>query len=179
MDQLIDTLSALSLLEWIIVVVIWLITNAIIYLSFAKWLFRRQWTFYKNLKRQIIILTPMLADGSTMTGAEMKNEIQLLRDNGFLNVKAEPGDYRSFNPTGKHCIVVIGYKSSMDGLNDILDRIKSNHVPLIVYTYGNNAVAGSDKSLLDQYPYTLYANFPLTLLNHIFSTVASYPYESK
>ena len=107
----------------------------------------------------------------------MKAEIQLLHANGFLNVSKRSGDYRTFNPIGQHSIVVIGYKPGIDGLADLLNRIKTNHVPLVVYTYGNNAVSGTDKVLLEQYPYTLYANFPLTLLNHIFATVASYPYE--
>ena len=109
----------------------------------------------------------------------MRNEIKLLKDNGFLNINDEAGDFRSFDPSGRHCVVVLGYKQGMDGLDDVLNRMKSNHIPLIVYTYGNNTVAGPDKSLLDGYPYALYANFPLTLLNHIFATVASYPYASK
>ncbi len=104
-------------------------------------------------------------------------EIQLLRNNGFLNVSSQPSDYRSFNPVGKHCIVVLGYKEGMAGLDDVIARIKTNHVPLVVYTYGDNDIATADKSKFVDYPYTLYANFPLSLLNHIFSTVASYPYE--
>jgi hypothetical protein len=63
----------------------------------------------------------------------------------------------------------------MAGIQDVLNRIKTKHVPLIVYTFGNSAVSGPDKAAFDTYPYTLYANFPLTLLNSIFSTVVECP----
>jgi len=180
MENLINALSALSLLEWVIVTIVWLVTNGLIYLAFAKWAFSRQWKLYQNLKRPVIVLTPISENGAPLPDGEMKNEITLLKSNGFLNVSSEGADYRAFDPTGKHCVVVLGYRPGMAGLNDILTRIKNNHVPLIVYTYGENAaVHGKDKELFNQYPYMLYANFPLTLLNHIFLTVASYPYDRK
>ncbi len=179
MENLIEALSTLSLLEWIIITVIWLVTNAIIYLSFTKWVFGRLWRLYKNLKRPVIVLTPISESGATIASGEMKNEVQLLKSNGLLNISSDESDFRTFNPAGKHCIVVIGYLPGMIGINDLLTRIKSKHVPLIVYTYGNNRIDDKDKKMFDEYPFVLFANFPLTLLNHIFSTVASYPYESK
>ncbi|SYZ71959.1 hypothetical protein TRIP_C20074 [Candidatus Zixiibacteriota bacterium] len=179
MQQLWSALSTLSLLQWTILAIIWLGTNVLIYGAFAKWIFRRQWRLYRNLKRPVIVLIPTMNSGQMIPGGEMKSEIQLLKTNKLLNIAEEPQEYRTFNPSEKHCVVVIGYKPGMEGLPDILSRVKSNHVPLIVYTYGNNAVGGSDKKLLDEYPYTLLANFPLTLLNQIFSTVASYPYDRK
>lgn len=178
MEQLINALSALSLIQWIIVSAVWLMTNALLLIAFVWWFFRRQWKFYKNLKRPVLIFPPIGENNIPIAGGEMKNELKLLKDNGFLNVKDESGNFKSFNPVGKHCVVVIGYKPGMLGLADILRRIQSNHVPLIVYTYGSNAINGNDKKLIDEYPYSLLANFPLTLLNHIFATVSSFPYDA-
>jgi len=111
----------------------------------------------------------------SVPGSDLSSEYQLIKDNGVLNVHA-PSDTSTFNPARNHCIVVVGYRPGMLGLDDLLARIKSNHVPLIIYTYGNTAVVPTDKTKLDSYPYILMANFKLTLLNHIFSTVSSFPY---
>lgn len=177
MHQLIEALSALSLLQWIIVSIVWIVSNVAIYYAFARWVLRRQWRLYRNLKRPIILLAPTNESGDVMPGGDLSTELQLLHNNGFLAVEQVARSYKTFNPIGKHCVVVVGYKPGMAGLDDLLGRIKSNHVPLIVYTYGNNLVSGPDKAKFDGYPYTLYANFPLTLLNHIFATVASFPYD--
>lgn len=178
MQDIWNALSAVSLLQWTLLVAVWLITNGLIYLAFARWVFRRQWRLFQNLKRPVIVLTPMSEGWVPMADSAMGNEIHLLKASGFLNVAAHSGDYRMFDPAGKHCVVVLGYRPGMIGLGDVLQRMKQHHVPLIVYTYGNNrALAGADQDLLNQYPYMLPANFPLTLLNHIFATVASYSYE--
>lgn len=177
-QSLIDALSNISLLQWVIVALLWVVTNALIHLAFARWVFKRQWRLFQNLKRPVVILQPQQANGEVIPGGRLDVEIGMIRANGFLNVGDQPTDYRSFNPIGKHCVVVLGYRSGMVGLADILSRIKSNHVPLIVYSYGE-VISGPDEETLGSYPSALYANFPITLLNHIFATVASYPYERK
>lgn len=179
MSQLIDALSALSLIEWVIVSAVFLATHIVVYLAFAKWVYRRQWKLYQNLKRPIVVFKPTYENGSVMPGGDMANEVKLLKKNGLLNIDDSPGNFKNFNPKGKHCIVVIGYKAGMAGFAEFLRRIETNHVPLIVYTFGSNAVAGDDKKVMDKYPYALPANFPLTLLNHIFATASSYPYDTR
>lgn len=171
--------SDISLLQWALVTILWIIATVGVSYSFVHWFFRRQWRFFKNLRRPIVILEPRQSSGDLVPGGSMASEIEIIKENGFLNVDRQPTDSRRFNPAGKHCIVVLGYKPGMIGLDDILIRIKSNHVPLIVYSYGSNSITGDDKAKFDTYQLTLYANFPLTLLNHIFATVASYPYDPK
>ncbi len=172
-------LSDISLLQWVIVTVIWIVLAVAVAASFMRWTFRRHWRLYKNLKRPVIVLEPQHASGAPVPDGSLAPVIEIMRKSGLLNVKNQPSDHRHFDPSGKHCVVVLGYRPSMTGLEDILTRIKSHHVPLIVYTYGSNKITGEDKAKLDGYPFTLYANFPLTLLNHIFATVASYPYDPK
>jgi hypothetical protein len=179
MQHTFDILKEVHLIYWIIIVGICVAVNIIIFYSFARWFFRRQWRIYQNLRRRIIIIQPTDSEGQGMPGSDMRKEIQLLRESRLFNVISEPIDYHSFNPSGKHCIVVIGYKQGMAGIDNILNKIRTNHVPLIVYTYGPLSVPASDKRKFDEYPYTLFANFPITLLNHIFSTVASFPYTNQ
>ncbi len=177
LKQLWDTLADVSLAQWLIAALVLFVSHAVAYFVFIRWVMRRSWKLHQNLKRPIVLLRPTNPAGDTIPGGDLSSELGLLRRNGFLNVAEGIADFRTFNPSDDHCIVVLGYKSGMAGLQDILSRLKSHHVPLIVYTYGNNAVVGSEKDLLATYPYMVYANFPLTLLGQVFSTVASYPYD--
>lgn len=174
--QLVDVLSDLSLLQWLVVVLLWAGSHLLAYLAYTRWVLRRSWRLHQHLKRPIVLLQPINAAGDLMPGGDLSQVLRLLKKDGFLNVQDGVRDYRSFEPGEGHCLVVLGYQPGMAGIEDLLARIKTKHVPLLVYTYGSNAVSGPDKVALDSYPYTLYANFPLTLLNSIFSTVASYPY---
>jgi hypothetical protein len=175
--QIYDALSAISLAQWVVVLIILLVSHGIAYLVFIRWALRRTWQLHQHLRRPIVLLQPINATGGLMPGGDLSETLRLLKKNGFLNVQDGVRDHRTFEPGKGHCIVVLGYQQGMAGIDDLLARIKTKHVPLVVYTYGNNAVSGSDKAAFDSYPYTLYANFPLTLLNSIFATVSSYPYE--
>ncbi len=177
--QLVEVLSDLSLLQWVVVVALWAGSHLLAYLAYTRWILRRSWHLHQHLKRSIVLLQPINATGDLMPGGDLSQVLGILKKNGFLNVQDGVEDYRSFEPGDGHCLVVLGYRQGMAGIEDLLNRIKTKHVPLLVYTYGNNAVSGADKAAFDSYPYTLYANFPLTLLNSIFSTVASYPYGRK
>ena len=168
-------LGALSLLQWCLATGLGLVVGVLATLGFLRWLLARSWQLHRRLKRPIVVLHPLGPSGDVMPGGSLDSILPLLRG-GPLNVKDGITDHRYFTPTGDHCVVVLGYKCGMVGLRDLLARLKTKHVPLIVYTYGANSVTGVDKQLFDEYPYTVFANFPLTLLNHIFATVASFPY---
>jgi len=176
----IESLSQLSLVHWLVGIAMYSIVTAGAMLAFARWLFRRQWAFYKNLKRSVLVLSPVDEEFTKMPDKELTIEITLLKKNGFLYIKDDITDYRSFDTSNHHGLVVIGYHEKMAGLDDLLVRIKSNsHIPLIVYTYGRNkdVISEAHQELFKSYPYTLYANFPITLLNQVFTTVASFPYK--
>ena len=169
-----EFLSSLSLAHWLISIVL---PAFVVGCGFVLWFNRRFWHLYRNLKRPIRVLTTINSDHEKILGTEMENEIKLLNSNGFLNV-VNKGNYESFNPDDEHCIVVIGYHKSMAGLNELMSMIRNKCIPLIVYTFKQNVncISPEHKKLFDSYANLLYANFPLTLMNHIFSTVACYPY---
>lgn len=176
MDTLLEVLSNLALISWLVGIILGIGTGVLATLWFNRWLFKNQWRLYRNLKRPIIVLTPVSND-TPMASGDMGEELLLLESNELLNITSGKHTYRNFNPAGKHCVVVLGYKEGMDGLKEIVESVRSNHVPLIVYTYGQSLSPGQDKTILDGYSYTIYANFPMTLMSQIFSTVSCFPYE--
>lgn len=146
-------------------------------LSFLRHFIRKEWRLYKNLQREIMIITPSNAAGS-ISGKGMELEIEKLEESNLFNISKKVPDYRNFNPQDNHCLVILGYDKTMDGIDEILTKIKNLQIPLIVYTYGENVTALNpvDKIKIDNYPWALFANFKLTLLNSVFNTLATYPY---
>ncbi|MCA9730910.1 MAG: hypothetical protein H6696_14185 [Deferribacteres bacterium] len=181
MTELKELLSALSLLQWTLIAICWLISNGIVIFVAGKWFWRKERRLYRNLKRPIMIITPTNENNGSIPGTNMAYEKKLLSDNGFFRIDGDVCDYKAFNPNNNHCIVVLGYHKEMDGIGDVLTKIKSLHIPLIIYTYGKNvnAITESHKKEFDRYPFILYANFHLTLINHIFTTLATYPFNFK
>lgn len=179
-QQVIQFLTALSLVHWLILVTGYIISVAIAAALFLRWFLKKERRLYRNLKRPIMMITPTDMSNGQIPGKEMRLERNLLRRNGFLKLDSSVTDYRSFDPRDNHCLVILGYDPKMAGLDEILQKVKQLQIPLIIYTFGeNNAISNGHKEKFDTYPLTLYANFQLTLMNHIFSTLAVYPYDKK
>ncbi|MCK6560469.1 hypothetical protein HUU39_17915 [candidate division KSB1 bacterium] len=176
-----ELFSNLSLIHWLFLLFFQFFTVGILVFLFMKWFLRKELRLYRNLKRPVMIITPSNSQGVKIESTEMELETRMLVKNGFFRIDNESTDFRSFNPRSNHCLVVLGYHPDMHGLDEVLTKVKMLQIPLIVFTYGKNinAIAQRDKTKLDSYPLTLYANFQLTLLNHIFTTLATYPYEQK
>lgn len=128
-----------------------------------------------------MIITPTDKHNAQVLGKEMKVERNMLARNGFLKLDDRVTDYRSFDPQNNHCIVVLGYDPNMIGFDEVLNKVKHLQIPLIVYTFNKNVgvISSEHKQKLNSYPLTLYANFQLTLMNHIFATLGVYPYDKK
>lgn len=174
-------LSDLSLVAWLYGVIVAIFFSTLAVILFLAWFFRKELRLYKNLKRPIMIITPTDSKGKKIAGKEMEVEIEMLKKNNLFNVYTGSHNFQSLNPKENYCLIVVGYDKNMAGLDDILSKVKSLHIPLIFYTYGENIGAIDDeiKKKITQYPLHLCANFKLTLLNHIFTTLSTYPYEKK
>lgn len=180
-QETLQFLSTLSLAHWVILVAGYIVSVALGAALFLRRFLKKERRLYRNLKRPIMIITPTDESNGQIRGKEMLIERDLLTRNGFLKLDGAVSDYRSFNPLNNHCLVVLGYDSNMVGLGEVLQKVKQLQIPLIVYTYNTNVGVISDghKQLFDSYPLTIYANFQLTLINHIFATLAVYPYDDK
>ena len=170
-----EVFGNLSTAEWIVVGAVWLTTHVLVYIAFTRWFLGRQWRLYRNLKRPVIVLPPIMPGGGIAEGCEMRKELDLLQRSGLFNLKAD-GDYTTFNPSEKHCVVVLCYYAGMMGLDDVLAKVKAHHAPVIIYTFGKR-LSENDQKKVDEYPSAVPANYPLALLNSIFATVACYPYD--
>lgn len=181
MEKLVDFLSQISLLHWVLSILACLIPCLILIFGFIRWLLRKELRLYKGLRRPIIILRPINSRGEKIPGTEMDSEIELLKGNELLNIDSTIPSYRDFDPSLSNGIVVIGYHSDMTGLGDLLQVLRNMRAPLVVYTFGENvnAIKKEDKEQLATYPFTTYANFQLTLINQIFATAASFPFRGK
>lgn len=180
MNQIIQILSGLSLTHWIILAAGYGISVAVSAVLFWRWFLRREFRLYRNLKRPVMVITPTDKHNVQIPGKDMRIEIDLLVRNGFLKIHNGLTDYRAFNPNTRHCVVVLGYDPKMSGMDDVLTKVKNLQIPLIVYTFGeNNALSAEHRQKFASYPLTIFANFQLTLINHIFSTLAVYPYDKK
>lgn len=171
-------LGQMSLLQWIISIATSFVISAIGVGSYVYFIFKRERILYRNLKRPIMIIEPTNSAGDKIPGTSLEIEKQMIADNGFLRVSKEVSSYQTFNPNNNHCLVVIGYHKDMVGLDKIIAKAEQKCIPIIVYTYGLNAeaVAKDDFKKFKDYPWVLYANFKITLLNSIFSTLATFPY---
>jgi len=173
-----DILGQVSLMQWLAYAILTIIGSVIGVISFVFFFLKREKILYRNLKRPIMVIEPTNSKGDKIPGTSMEIEKQMLKDNGFLNVSKEVSSYQTFDPNTNHCLVVVGYHEEMAGLDKIISKAEQKGIPIIVYTYGANidVIAKNDFNKLKESPWVLYANFKITLLNSIFSTLATFPY---
>jgi len=168
-------------MHWLTVVLVYILSVAAGAALFLRWFLQKERRLYRNLKRPIMVITPTDKTNKQIPRKEMAMERELLQRNGLLKIDGTVTDYRSFNPRNNHCLVVLGYDHQMTALEEVLQKVKQLQIPLIIYTYNANigAISRAHKELLDTYPLVIFANFQLTLINHIFATLAVYPYDDK
>ena len=129
-----------------------------------------------NLQRPIMLIEPHDAENQPL--ASMKLERQMLQDNGLLNLSERVPVIDLLDHEDGDCMIVVGYHPDMQGVEKILAFVSHSKLLLIIYTFGKNAqvITPEHQKLFDSYPWHQYANFKMSLLNSIFSTLATFPY---
>jgi len=169
--------GTISLLQWIYISGAWLLGIIVATAAVLKFVFKRERYLHRNLQRPIVVLDPLDGDGKQLGNTDLDDIRKMIGDNEFLTLDERTKNAKTFLPRDNHYLVVIGYDPEMVGLADIVNRVKTLDIPLIVYTYGNNSIREEEnKKLLSSYPWTNYANYKISLLNTIFSTLGSWPY---
>lgn len=108
----------------------------------------------------------------------MGMETNILRDSKLFKIPEDPtNSYQDCNRIKNHSLVIIGYTPKMDGFKDILDAIKVKKIPVIVYT--KEQIDPDDRKLLDSYPWHSVCNFPLKLMNDVFTILSTFPNEKR
>lgn len=151
----------------------------VILYAFVAYFLRKEIRLFLNLRRPIFFIIPKKG-GSKVPAKEMEMEIDAIKKNGFFKVSTEVNDYQAFSPQKKYGLVVLGYDREMDGFDEIMSKVKQIQCPLIVYTYGKNTgeIMPEHLAVLNGYPWALISNFKLTLVNSVFTTLATFSYDS-
>jgi hypothetical protein len=175
-----DFLGNISLTTWLIQILAAALLASFLTIEYLNWRTKKDWRLFKNLKRPIMIITPTDNSGKKIAGKEMEVEIEMIKKGGLFNV-SDSHHFQGLSSKTDCCLLVVGYDKEMTGLESIINKAEAMQVPIIFYTYGENVAAISEdaKAVISRYPLHLYANFKLTLLNHIFTTLSTYSYENK
>jgi len=131
---------------------------------------------FTNLNRKIKIFYP------SSDKTSLKIEFDEIKKTKIFNPEIPTSDLRDKNNIDSNSLVIIGYRN--DNQNDFFDIWNvavSKKAPIIVYTYGdNNALDPITKNRLSsEYQWYSIANVPMTLINNVFSILATFPYDRK
>lgn len=165
LNTVIDAVGTLITLKDIGII---FITLVVFTLLFTLFIFKKQIRLYRNLKRPIKVF---YAKGQTLN---MQVETRTLRESGFFNIPEEPTDnYQDCHSISDHGLIIIGYTPGMEGLEDILDVIKTKRIPLIVYT--KERLNEADRLLLESYPWYSLCNVPLRVISDAYTILSTFP----
>lgn len=139
---------------------------------FLRFVFRKEYRLYKNLKRKIAVIVP---DGAS-DDEKMDYEMKLLKRAGYFCIE-EPCLFNAIEWDRDYGMVVLGYKTgNADALKKVVDRI-GGEFPLMIYTYGDyGALGAEEKKILKDNLLYIVANIPLNFVNGVFTTLAVYKY---
>lgn len=154
--------------------IIWIIiSNVILYFCFLRFFFLKERRLYKNRKRPIMIFKSK--------DLSMELETKLLRDSKFFNIPEDPTDrHQNTDRIKNHGLIIVGYSPGMDGFKNILTTAKDKQIPIIIYAApGAIGMKGDDYKLICSHSYNCTCNFPLRLVNDVFTILSTFPPRGK
>lgn len=154
--------------------IIWIIiSNVILYSCFLRFFFLKERRLYKNRKRPIMIFKSK--------DQSMELETKLLRDSKFFNIPEDPTDrHQNTDRIKNHGLIIVGYSPGMDGFKNILTTAKDKQIPIIIYAVpGAIDTKGDDYKLICSYSYNCMCNFPLRLVNDVFTILSTFLHKEK
>ena len=170
-DFIIGILSGLSLVQWGVIFVFSLVTGIIGAFSYMRLFYKREKIINDNLKRPIKIFFP--PNNSSCT---METEFNLLSKSGLFNVEKPTSDQKDTIRITNHSLVILGCDKNSDHFKKVFEKVKSEKVPILIYTFGDNQALGKEqwKDLYD-YPYYSVCNTPLRLVSDVFTLLSTFP----
>ncbi len=139
--------------------------------GFLIWLIKGNWRFYKNIRRPVIMFAP--AD------AEFKQEFIDLRlfieDTKTFKVPESPSATTSCDRISDHSVIILAFDNQRQNWKKIFEKAAQKNVPIIIYTFGNNRVEDKEmKEISQNYAYYTYAQNRLSLINCLYTTLATF-----
>ena len=141
-------------------------------LSVILWEYKRSYKLYKNLKRPIFLF-------------EMKKDnlerVQEVLKETELNPLSPKTNITSLDSlTSKHSACIVGYEEGAESANilqEIINRIRPYHTPLIIYT--DVQISKDVLPVIKEYSYFEICNSPLRVVTLINSIGQTFPYEKR
>ncbi len=152
-----------------VAIILLIITNIILLISFLKFFLSKEFRLFQNVKRPIKIIR-------TKKNL-MENEIETLKRVGFFNLSEDPFfDHKNLDMIDGHSLVILGYSRDMNNFNDVIDKLENKKIPLIVYSI--DQLKTEDLAYLrNKYSWYSLCNFPLKLLNDVFTILSTFPFK--
>lgn len=154
---------------------------------FSYFLYKKEKRLFDNLnKRDILIFAPPPGSGkSSELPEDMEMELELLKKTEYFNNLPE-AIYRNtscekLEKIDSRALVIIGYNESFseEALEKLLDTVVRKEAPLIFYAYDRLDPTSKAYKMLKAYPRHSMCETGLRLVNDVFTTLATYPYEKK
>lgn len=167
-----DALSTITNVQSIILFLIGVVAATIVLVLFIVFFLRKEVRLFRNRRRPIMIFYPKGSDFN------LGSETKMLRESKLFNIPENPTDnHQDCHSISNHGLVVVGYVQGMLGFKEILDAVKAKKIPIIVYT--KQRLADADNKLLETYPWFSVCNFPLKLMNDIFTILSTFPNDKR
>jgi len=150
----------------LIVVIIYILIAAVISILFINFSLGKELRLFNNCRRPIMIFKSSRED--------MEIETKLLRDTKLFNIPEEPTDkHQNIDRIKEHSLIIIGYSDGMENFSNIYDGAKRAGIPVIVYS--KTEIPPNIKDLLRTYSWFSICQFPLRLLNDVFTILSTFP----
>lgn len=170
-----EILEALSLIHWLILIGISLVTGFVGALSCVKFFYKREKIINNNLKRPIKIFFPQ-----NSSAKNMDMEYNLLLKSGLFNVEKPASDFRDTLRISNHSLIILGCDAGMKNFDPVFDRAITYKIPILIYTFGDNSTLKPKHwKKLNGYPYYSVCNTPLRLISDVFTMLSTFPGERR
>lgn len=143
------------------------VTGAAALYGILRFIYRKEIRLFNNAKRPIMIFK--------CDGMNMEIETQMLRDIGFFNVNEQPcSNFQMADRITDHGLVIVAYAEGNHHFDEILSRVRTAKVPLIVYS--KTRIPDDVTEKIRGYSWCLLCQYPLRLVNDVFGILYTFPH---
>ena len=160
----ISTVQGIWSLVWPVLVTVFI---------FGGWLLffhKKERRIFRNLKRKVYFLK---IPGSN---CDLEKERKLIAENGLFKADGSVRVYSNgfINTINEKAVIIISYTASFGNYADLINSLKINNVPAIVFAKPSE-ISPEHNNLFADYPYLQVCNFTSRLLTSLFDICAVTP----
>jgi isopentenyl diphosphate isomerase/L-lactate dehydrogenase-like FMN-dependent dehydrogenase len=120
----------------------------------------------------------------TPSSNEFKQEFEDLKlfieDTKIFKVPETPSSTNACDRISNHSVVILSFEKDRKNWKKIFEKASQKSIPIIIYTFGDNRVEDDEmKEISQNYAYYTYAQNRLSLINCLYTTLATFNSYSK